>query len=179
MSIKSYFSNRIRSVLGRFYAFMREGDRLNYASQVRAKYSIHPTARWGYGTEIYGDGSISIGERTYFGNNCYVSSHPAEASISIGKCCAIAHNVHIRTTNYKRLPEFEEAFNTAPDWANIVIGDYVWIGNHVYICAGITVGDNCIIGANSVVTRDVEPNTVVGGIPARLLHHKSDYVSST
>ena len=166
---------RIRHFSGFLYSYMRECDRENYSMDVRARYSIHPTARWGYGTEIYGEGTIVIGERTYMGNNCYISCHPAEAKVVIGKCCAIAHNVHIRTTNFRRTADFKDAFGAPSDWGDITIGDYVWIGNHVYVNAGVRIGDNCIIGANSVVTHDVDPNTVVGGVPARLIHHKSSY----
>src|SRR6185312_6019858 len=108
---------------------------------------------------------------------CHLSSHPAAAKIEIGKHCAIAHSIHIRTTDYARVPDFKDAVAMAPEWADIKIGDYCWIGSHVYICSGVTIGDNCIIGANSVVTHDVEPNTVVGGVPARLIHHKSVYAN--
>lgn len=167
-----------RELFGNLYAYGRECYRANYAAVVRARYNIHSTVRWGYGTEIYGDGSITIGERTYIGNDCYISCHPASAKILIGKCCAIAHNVHIRTSNYARVPDFREAFDLPPTWADIVIGDYVWIGSHVYINAGVRIGENCIIGANSVVTHDVEKDTVVGGVPARVIHCKSDYASS-
>jgi len=44
---------------------------------------------------------------------------------------------------------------------------------HVYVCAGVTIGENRIVGANSVVTRDALPDTVVGGVPARVIPHKS------
>ena len=144
-------------------------------AEIRNRYNIHPSVRWGRGTELYGTGRIDIGERTYFGNDCYLSSHPETASITIGKCCAIAHNVHIRTSDFKRVPDFREAFDAPSEWANIVIGDWCWIGVHVYICAGVKIGDNVIIGANSVVTHDIPSNCVVGGVPARVLHSKSTY----
>lgn len=159
------------------YRYMQYCERVAYANAVRARYDIHPSVRWAEGTLLFGDGSISIGERTYLGHNCHISSHPASASIVIGKCCALAHNIHIRTTDYARVPDFKQAFDLPSAWASITIGDYVWIGCHVYIGAGITIGENSIIGANSVVTHDVEPGTVVGGVPARLIHHKTAYQS--
>jgi acetyltransferase-like isoleucine patch superfamily enzyme len=101
-------------------------------------------------------GRSSIGERTYLGNYCYVTAHPRPAQIVIGRCCTVGHNVDIRTTDYPRLPDFNDAFDTPSSWASIVVGDCVWIGNH----AGVHIGSNSIIGANSVVTHDVEPGTV-------------------
>ena len=161
--------------MGRLYSYMRDCSHANYTEIVHFKYRIHSTARLGYGTQVYGDGTVVIGERTYLGENFYVASHPSSAKNIIGKCCAIAHNVHFRTTNFQRVQNFKDAFDASSDWGDITIGDYVWIGNHVYIGPGITIGSNSIIGANSVVTHNVEPDTVVGGIPARLIHHKSTY----
>lgn len=168
---------KLRKLCAYFYRFLQECEQATYAESIRARYDIHPTVYWSEGTMMLGDGSISIGERTYLGHNCHVSSHPAQARIVIGKCCAIAHSIHIRTTNYARVPDFKDAFDMPSDWGNITIGDYVWIGSHVYIGAGVTVGENSIIGANSVVTHDVEPNSVVGGVPARLIHYKSAYTA--
>jgi len=51
----------------------------------------------------------------------------------------------------------------------VIIGDNVWIGDGVCILPNVKIGDNAIIGANSVVTQNVAPNTVVGGVPAKLL----------
>jgi maltose O-acetyltransferase len=60
---------------------------------------------------------------------------------------------------------------------DIIIGDYVWIGANVFICDGVTIGENSIIGANSVVTHDIPPNSVCGGIPAKVLWSKHKYRS--
>jgi acetyltransferase-like isoleucine patch superfamily enzyme len=52
---------------------------------------------------------------------------------------------------------------------DVVIGSNVWIGYNACILRGVTVGDNAIIGTNSVVTRDVPANSVVGGVPAKVI----------
>ncbi len=166
---------RIRRVAGGYWAWMRECHHENRLAEIKASYDIDPTVRWGYGTCIYGAGAIFIGERTYLGTGCFVSSDPHEATIRIGRCCAIAHGVHLRTTSYQRNPDFSTAFDAPSEYGDIVVGDYVWIGNHVYIGGGITIGSNVIIGANSVITHDVEPNTVVGGVPARIIRRKDTY----
>lgn len=172
---KVFLQRRVRKFFGAVFTYLHKCQQWNYEQYVRARYAIHPTVRWEEGTLLFGEGSITVEEGTYLGHNCHVSSHPAGAKITIGKHCAIAHSIHIRTTDYARVPEFKDAVEMAPEWADIVIGDFCWIGSHVYICSGVTIGHNCIIGANSVVTHDVEPNTVVGGVPARLIHHKSVY----
>lgn len=51
----------------------------------------------------------------------------------------------------------------------ITIGDDVWIGGHSTILPGVTIGNGAIVAAGAVVTKDVEPNTVVGGVPAKVI----------
>ena len=52
---------------------------------------------------------------------------------------------------------------------HVTIGNNCWIGANSVICPGVTIGDNAVIAAGAVVTKDVEANTVVGGIPARFI----------
>ena len=60
--------------------------------------------------------------------------------------------------------------NTGVEWARpIRIGDNVWIGGSATILPGVSIGDNAVVGEGSVVTRDVEPGTVVAGNPARVI----------
>ena len=67
--------------------------------------------------------------------------------------------------------------NVADAWDNkgdITLGNYVWIGYEAVILAGVTIGDGAIIGARAVVTRDVPPYAIVGGVPARLIRRRFD-----
>lgn len=57
---------------------------------------------------------------------------------------------------------------------NIVIGNDVWIGYEAIVMSGVTIGDGAIIGTRSVVTKDVEPYTIVGGIPAKVIKKRFD-----
>ncbi len=70
-----------------------------------------------------------------------------------------------------------EGKNVADAWDNkgdIALGNDVWIGYEAVILAGVTIGDGAIIGARAVVTRDVPPYAIVGGVPARLIRHRFD-----
>ena len=55
------------------------------------------------------------------------------------------------------------------------MGNYVWIGDHVFIKHGVTIGDYAIIGANSVVITDVQPFEIVGGVPAKHIRFNTDH----
>ena len=70
-----------------------------------------------------------------------------------------------------------EGKNVADAWDNkgdITLGNDVWIGYEAVILAGVTIGDGAIIGARAVVTRDVPPYAIVGGVPARLIRRRFD-----
>jgi maltose O-acetyltransferase len=159
------------------YHWLRDNAHENEVRRIKETMDIHPTVRWGYDTLFYGEGTISIGADTYLGRHCFVVAHPKGTKITIGAHCAISHNVHIRTQKHRH--EFhlkdERAMPSLGD--DITIGDYVWIGANVFICDGVTIGENSIIGANSVVTHDIPPNTVCGGIPAKILWSKHKYRS--
>ena len=88
-----------------------------------------------------------------------------QGGISIGDGALIGHNVVLATLNHDQNPANRGALHPAP----IVIGRNVWIGANAVVLAGVTVGDGAIIAAGAVVTKDVPPNTVVGGVPAKII----------
>ena len=70
-----------------------------------------------------------------------------------------------------------EPKNVAESWDNkgdIIIGNDVWIGFEAVILAGVTIGDGAIVGARAVVTKDVAPYTIVGGVPAKPIRKRFD-----
>lgn len=102
----------------------------------------------------------------------------------IGKFCSIAcgakfifncANHTLKSLSTYTFPLFFEEWNlpkseVASAWDNngdIIVGNEVWIGYDAVIMAGVTIGDGAIIGARAVVTKDVEPYSIVGGVPAR------------
>lgn len=104
--------------------------------------------------------NITIGRRVFINAGCHFQDH---GGVTLGDGCLIGHNVVFATLNHGTAPEDRGAMYPAP----IRLGKNVWVGSNSTILRGVTVGDNAIIAAGSVVTKDVVANTVVGGVPAR------------
>lgn len=104
--------------------------------------------------------NITIGRRVFINAGCHFQDH---GGVTLGDGCLIGHNVVFATLNHGTAPEDRGAMYPAP----IRLGKNVWVGSNSTILRGVTVGDNAIIAAGSVVTKDVAANTVVGGVPAR------------
>jgi len=77
----------------------------------------------------------------------------------------IGHNAVIATLNHNMDPAQRANLLPAP----VHIGNDVWMGANVTVLPGVTIGDGAVIAAGAVVTKDVAPNTVVGGVPAKLI----------
>ena len=108
--------------------------------------------------------NIKIGENVFINACCHFQDH---GGVTIGDGCQIGHNVVFATLNHGIAPE--DRHHTYP--APIVLGKNVWIGSNATILQGVTIGDNAIIGAGAVVTKDVEANTIVAGVPAQFIKH--------
>lgn len=140
----------------------------------RRKYSVSETFEFN-GTDIrlYGEGEIYLGDQSYMGSYSTMQAG-AGCKIIVGNKCMISHNVRMYTCTPLPDQDFidggsEKLKNKIGD---IIIGDGVWIGVNVFINPGVSIENNSIIGANSVVTKDVEANSIVGGVPARLIRMK-------
>lgn len=106
--------------------------------------------------------NITVGENVFINACCHFQDH---GGVTIGDGCQIGHNVVFATLNHGIKPE--ERKHTIP--APIVLGKNVWVGSNSTILQGVTIGDNAIVAAGAVVTKDVPANTVVGGVPARAI----------
>ncbi len=104
--------------------------------------------------------NITIGKNVFINSGCRFQDH---GGIMICDGAQIGHNVVIATLNHNLEPK--KRGNTIPK--PVYIGKNVWIGSNSTILPGITIGDNAVVGAGSVVTHDVAPMTVVAGNPAR------------
>ena len=95
----------------------------------------------------------------------------AAESIIIGNACMIAHGVYISDADWHGIYDRAEPVgNTKP----VILKDNVWIGDSAIICKGVTIGKNSIIGAGAVVTKNVPPNSIFAGNPAKLVKTLED-----
>lgn len=161
------------NLLGRLNkVFQQAGISYQYY-QYRNKYDLSEFFSFnGEGILMYGDGIISIGRNSYIGRFSTLQSSD-ECKIQIGDNCKIGpfFSVWTHSSDVDCDYRFEEKIK--PKKGDIVIKDAVWIGANVVITPGVTVGENAIIGANSVVTKDVPDYGIVGGVPAKLIRLKN------
>ena len=94
------------------------------------------------------------------------------ATITIGAHCQIGPNVQLLTPVHPLEPTPRRAGLESAD--PIVIGDNVWLGGGVIVCPGVTIGDDCVIGAGAVVTRDIPARSLAVGSPARVIRTLDD-----
>lgn len=109
-----------------------------------------------------------FGKNTTIGKNVFINAcchFQDQGGITLGDGCLIGHNVVFATLNHGFAPADRTSLYPAP----IVLGKNVWVGSNSTLLQGIRIGDNAVIGAGSVVTKDVPANTIVGGVPARIL----------
>ena len=106
--------------------------------------------------------NLTIGKRVFFNSGCRFQD---QGGITIGDGALIGHNVVLATINHA----FDPAHRGDNIPSPIVIGKNVWIGANATVLPGVTIGDGAIVAAGAVVTKDVPENTVVGGVPARVM----------
>lgn len=106
--------------------------------------------------------NITVGKNVFINACCHFQD---QGGITLGDNCLVGHNVVFATLNHGFAPEERQSMLPAP----IVVGRNVWIGSNSTILQGITIGDNSIIAAGSVVTKDVPANAIVAGVPARFI----------
>ena len=105
---------------------------------------------------------MSRGERVFINAGCCFQD---QGGIYIGDDCLIGHQVVIATLNHDLDPAHRKDLLPKP----VKLGNNVWVGAHATILAGVTVGDNAVIAAGAVVTKDIPANTVAAGVPAKVI----------
>ena len=111
--------------------------------------------------------NITFGKDVFINSGCHFQD---QGGITIGDCSLIGHNVVLATINHDLLPCNKRKNHYKP----VKIGKHVWIGSNSTVLPGVTVGDWAVIGAGSVVTKDVESYTIVAGNPARMIRKLTD-----
>jgi maltose O-acetyltransferase len=109
---------------------------------------------------------VDYGYNTHIGNNCFINYNCVildEGKVEIGDRSWIGPGVHIYAVEHKISPKERDAIRGVP----VIIEEDVWIGGHATILPGVRMGRGSLIGAGSVVTKDVEKMVVVAGNPAR------------
>jgi acetyltransferase-like isoleucine patch superfamily enzyme len=121
----------------------------------------------GDGTKIRcHEGAVEIGDKTVMGQECTISAYQR---VRIGNECVIADRAMFIDFDHG-IVEVERPIRQQGIYKrDVEVGNNVWIGYGACILRGVSVGDNSVIGTNSVVTKDVPANAVVGGIPARII----------
>lgn len=126
-------------------------------------------------------GRVTIARGVVIGRGSYINSGEVHSG-TIGRWCSIGYNVVIGPDEHdlasiaisSGLPARAAGQATFEQPPPPVLGDDVWVGANVVILRGVRVGDGSVIAAGAIVTSDVAPFTVVGGVPARLIRHRFD-----
>lgn len=156
---RSYTSDAIRALILKL-----AGMKIQYPAHIWAPLEIRP---------IGASPRISIGRDTFINSHArFAARHPA--TITIGERVFIGPSCFFETVNH----ELDSDHNRQTVPKSIIIEDDVWLGARVTVLPGVTIAKGSNVAAGAVVTADVPPNVVVGGIPAKIIHkHEAGFPS--
>ncbi len=106
--------------------------------------------------------NITLGKNVFINAGCKFQD---QGGIFIDDNALIGHGVVLATLNHDLAPEKRQSLHPAP----IHIGKGVWIGANATVLAGVTIGDHAVVAAGAVVAKDVPADTIVGGVPAKII----------
>ena len=109
-----------------------------------------------------------FGRNIHVGDNVFINAccqFQDQGGIWLGDGCLIGHNVVFATLNHDLSPDRRQI--CVPK--SIVLGRNVWVGSNSTILSGVTIGDNAVVAAGAVITKNVEANSIVGGVPAKFI----------
>jgi acetyltransferase-like isoleucine patch superfamily enzyme len=123
------------------------------------------------------DSESRVGKYTFIGNFSGISK------AQIGRYCSIGTNVLIGPGEHPldRISTSVSLYNDNPyeilTKKDCIIGNDVWIGSHSMILRGVTIGDGAVVGAGTIVTKNIPPFAVVVGVPAKILRYRFDQIT--
>jgi maltose O-acetyltransferase len=115
----------------------------------------------------YTSGLIEIGNHTFIN---YGSSIAARASVKIGSYCHLGHYTFVMDNDQHDVVRHMDLPQSDP----VIVEDHVWIGSKAIVLPGVRIGSRAVIGAGSIVTKDIPPRCVAAGNPARVLRHLTE-----
>lgn len=146
-------------VIGRFSLWFRMIVCRPLLKGAEGKFTIWSGAKFGDGSRLIMMDHANLGK-----NACITG----KGVVTLGRHTMMGYECYIITSNHRYLPEGYDGYIDR----NVIIGDYAWLGHRVTILPGIKVGKHAIVGAGSVLTRDVPDYAIVGGNPAVLLKYR-------
>ena len=123
---------------------------------VGANFGLFPPFYTDFGKNIH------IGDNVFINAGCKFQD---QGGVYIGDGALIGHGMVLATLDHDLDPAKRQQLHPAP----IHIGKGVWIGSNATVTSGVTIGDNAVVAAGAVVNKDVEANTIVGGVPAKFI----------
>lgn len=146
--------------VARFYAYTHVEPRHRIAAGPGLR--MAPTASLRNGERIVLGSGVRVGE------GCFLWAGDATGRIRIGDDVLLAPGVFITASNYATVAG-RRIDDRSTREADVVVGDDVWLGARAVVLPGVRIGDGAVVGAGAVVTKDLPPNAVAVGVPARVV----------
>lgn len=139
-----------------------------------------------HGSNLYLQGPIQFdyGKFTSFGKNCYANFNLVILDcapvligddVFFGPSCSLVTPMHPLLNEERRSKQKSDGTFYTTEYAKpITIKSGCWLASNVTVCGGVMIGENCVIGAGSVVTRDIPPNSLAAGVPCRVIRTLSE-----
>jgi acetyltransferase-like isoleucine patch superfamily enzyme len=154
---------------------LRHANQIGHRVTLRGKPKIVNRGTMTLGNRVRLDSTVARlelvaidGGHLEIGNNVFInfgSSIVAASKVKIGNDCLIGAHVTVMDTDFHRVEDKSWDTTGSP----IALGDRVWLGNRSIVLKGVSIGDDSVVAAGAVVTRDVPPRAVVAGNPARIV----------
>jgi acetyltransferase-like isoleucine patch superfamily enzyme len=134
---------------------------------------IGPGVRMAPNVSLANGERIKIGAYSHIGARCSIWAGDSVGRITLGRHALLGPEVFITASNYQTEPG-TPVMDQPKVERDVIIGDDVWLGARVMVVAGVEIGDGCIVGASSVVTRSIPAGSIAVGNPARVIGQRGD-----